>query len=58
MIRLVFPLLFLILSTGCSTIGGWFGDTDNSIPPAELQPITQAINIQQLWTTQVGSGAE
>ncbi|HRY15298.1 MAG: outer membrane protein assembly factor BamB [Candidatus Competibacteraceae bacterium] len=58
MIRLVLPLLILILSAGCSTIGGWFGDSDNSIPPAELQPIAQPINIQQLWTTQVGSGAD
>ncbi|MCB1777794.1 MAG: outer membrane protein assembly factor BamB [Candidatus Competibacteraceae bacterium] len=58
MIRLVFPLLILILSTGCSTVGGWFGDSDNAIPPAELQPISQASNIQQIWTTRIGSGAE
>ncbi|HRX71934.1 MAG: outer membrane protein assembly factor BamB [Gammaproteobacteria bacterium] len=58
MIRLAFPFLILILSAGCSTISGWFGDSDNSIPPAELQAIAQPIGVQQLWETRIGSGAE
>jgi outer membrane protein assembly factor BamB len=58
MIRLALPLLILILSTGCSTIGGWFGDSDNSIPPAELKTIAQPVSVQQLWETRIGSGAE
>ncbi len=58
MIRHVLPVLILILSAGCSTIGGWFGGSDNSTPPAELKPIAQPVNIQQLWETRVGSGAD
>lgn len=55
MIRPVLALL-LILSAGCSTISGWFGGSDHSIPPAELQPIAQPVNIQPLWETRPGSG--
>ena len=51
-------ILVLILSAGCSTISGWFGGSDNSTPPAELKTIAQPINVQQLWETRVGSGAE
>ncbi|HPF59428.1 MAG TPA: outer membrane protein assembly factor BamB [Candidatus Competibacteraceae bacterium] len=58
MIRLALSLLILILSTGCSTIGGWFGGSDNSIPPAALKTIDQPVGVQQLWETQIGSGAE
>jgi outer membrane protein assembly factor BamB len=60
MIRPSAPLLvlMLILSAGCSTIGGWFGGSDNSTPPAELKTIAQPISIQQLWETRVGAGAD
>ncbi|MCP5195574.1 MAG: outer membrane protein assembly factor BamB [Gammaproteobacteria bacterium] len=58
MMRRAFLFSILILSAGCSTISGWFGGSDNSIPPAELKPIAQPINAQQLWETQIGSGAE
>jgi len=58
MIRLTLPFLIVILSAGCSTIGGWFGSSDNSIPPAELKTIAQPVGVQQLWETQIGSGAE
>ena len=57
MIRRVFLLLTLVLSAGCSTIGGWFS-SDNSIPPAELKTIDQPIGVQQLWETKVGTGAK
>lgn len=54
MIRRLFLLLVLILSTSCS----WFGGSDNSIPPAKLQDIAQPVDVRQLWETQVGSGAK
>ena len=58
MIRPILPALILILSAGCSTISGWFGGSDNSVPPAELKSIAQSVNIQQLWETRVGSGTD
>jgi len=58
MIRPILPVLILILSAGCSTISGWFGGSDNSVPPAELKSIAQSVNIQQLWETRVGSGTD
>jgi outer membrane protein assembly factor BamB len=58
MVRHLLPLLLLVLSAGCSWLGGWFGGSDNSIPPAELQSIAQPIGVRQLWETQVGSGAK
>lgn len=57
MIRRTFLLLTLVLSAGCSTIGGWFS-SDNTIPPAELQTVAQPIGVQQLWETKVGAGAK
>ena len=58
MVRRLLPLLLLVLSAGCSWLGGWFGGSDNSIPPAELQNIAQPVGVRQLWETQVGSGAK
>ena len=57
MIRRTFLLLTLVLSAGCSTIGGWFS-SDNSIPPAELKTVAQPVGVQQLWETKVGAGAK
>ena len=54
MVRRLLPLVFLVLSAGCS----WFGGSDNSIPPAELKTIAQPVDVRQLWEAQVGSGAK
>lgn len=57
MARRLLLLLFLVLSTGCSWLGGWFGGADNTIPPARLKDIAQPVGVRQLWEAQVGSGA-
>ena len=54
MVRRLLPLLFLVLSAGCS----WFGGSDNSLPPAELKAVAQPIEIRSLWEAQIGAGAK
>lgn len=54
MMRFTAALLLIIFATGCS----WFGSTSNAIPPAALQTISQPVNVRQLWSTSVGSGAK
>ncbi len=54
MVRRLLPLLFLVLSAGCS----WFGGSDNSLPPAELKAVAQPMEIRSLWEAQIGAGAK
>jgi len=54
MVRRLLPLLFLVLSAGCS----WFGGSDNSLPPAELKAVAQPIGVRSLWEAQIGAGAK
>ncbi len=57
MIRRLLPLLLVVLSAGCGSLGSWFGRSDQTLQPAKLQSIAQPIAIQQLWQTRVGGGA-
>ena len=57
MIRRLLPLLLVVLSAGCGSLGSWFGRSDQTLQPAKLQSVAQPIAIQQLWQTRVGGGA-
>ena len=49
--------LLCFLLTGCGWVNSYLIGSDNSTPPAELQPIEQAVNIQSLWSVNASSGA-
>lgn len=47
-------LLVAILLGGCS----WFGDEDNSEPPAELQDFEPSVELKKIWSRSTGDGTE
>ena len=51
-------LLFLVFNlAACSTISGWFeSDEDEATAPAELTDIEEKVNIEKLWSVNVGNG--
>ncbi len=51
-------LLFLVFNlAACSTISGWFdSDDDEATAPAELTDITETVEIDELWSVDVGNG--
>lgn len=52
-------ILALLLSvSGCSTVKGWFTIDDEEDPtqPAELQDITETVDIDRLWSEGIGDG--
>tara|TARA_B110000503_G_scaffold25349_1_gene40054 strand:- start:20576 stop:21751 length:1176 start_codon:yes stop_codon:yes gene_type:complete len=51
-------LLFLVFNlTACSTISGWFdSDDDEATAPAELTDINETVDIDELWSVDVGNG--
>jgi len=48
-------LALLLVLSGCSTIGGWFGDDDGP-EPAALLDIDEEVEIDTLWSKSVGKG--
>ncbi|MFO1350225.1 MAG: outer membrane protein assembly factor BamB [Gammaproteobacteria bacterium] len=57
MARSLALLALTLLIAGCGWINAYFVGTDNSIPPAALQPLTNNIGVQTLWSRAVSSGA-
>lgn len=56
--RLAIVALSLALG-GCAWMGNWLqGGEDNSTPPAELVSFTPVLEVETLWSTQIGAGAD
>jgi outer membrane protein assembly factor BamB len=51
--RLLVAGLVLVLS-GCSTVGGWFGAGSPKAKPAELVEFTQTVTLTEAWKTDTG----
>ncbi len=43
---------------GCTTVGGWFGKTEEVDPPAELVDFEREIEVREIWSRSVGAGAK
>ncbi|MDX2506125.1 MAG: outer membrane protein assembly factor BamB [Gammaproteobacteria bacterium] len=50
----VFIIGFSFFLTAC----GFFSGEDNSIPPTELQDISQSVEVQSVWSKSVGVGVD
>ncbi|TCK17482.1 Beta-barrel assembly machine subunit BamB [Thiogranum longum] len=50
----VFAIFALMLLGGCS----WFGDKDNSEPPAKLQKFDEQLTLRSLWSRDTGVGTD
>lgn len=53
-------LIVLLLLSGCSTIGGWFGDDDNPDlnEPSELLSLSNEVDIDSVWSASPGDGSD
>ncbi len=62
MIRRLVILLVLVQLGGCATVSSWFegvlGGEDNSAPPAELKPIKATVELDRVWSTDIGVGSD
>jgi outer membrane protein assembly factor BamB len=56
LIRTISILLFVLLLAGCQTVGGWFSRDKGQEGPAELVDFTPSLQVDQLWSTNVGAG--
>tara|TARA_R110002049_G_scaffold21045_9_gene77384 strand:- start:1490 stop:2665 length:1176 start_codon:yes stop_codon:yes gene_type:complete len=55
--RHVLPLFMIFNLAACSTISGWFeSDDDEATAPAELIDINETVEIDELWSVDVGDG--
>ena len=50
-------ILSLSVTTGCSTVKGWFSDDDfDPREPVELQKIDEQVKVNKAWSRGVGNG--
>jgi outer membrane protein assembly factor BamB len=55
--RHIIPLFLIFNLAACSTISGWFeSDDDEATAPAELTDINETVEIDELWSVDVGDG--
>ncbi len=55
--RHLIPLFMALNLAACSTISGWFeSDDDEATAPAELVDIDETVDIDELWSVDVGDG--
>lgn len=56
--RIALICLIALTMNGCSTVKGWFGGSSKNAAaePAELKKMENAISVNRLWSTDVGSG--
>jgi len=55
-VRRIAVILLAVLLGGCSTISGWFGGEDNTVPPAKLEDIKDPVRLKELWSRDIGVG--
>jgi outer membrane protein assembly factor BamB len=55
-VRRAAVILLVALLGGCSTISGWFGGEDNTVPPAKLEDIKDPVRLKELWSRDIGVG--
>ena len=51
-------ILFSLYLTGCGWTKSLFGGEDNSIPPTELEDITESVQIRSVWSENTGVGLD
>lgn len=54
--RHLIPLFLIVNLAACSTISGWFESDDEATAPAELTDINETVEIDELWSVDVGDG--
>ncbi|MCP4042357.1 MAG: outer membrane protein assembly factor BamB [Gammaproteobacteria bacterium] len=58
MIRSLFIVVILAVAGGCATVKDYLSKDDNTTPPAELVEFTPLVEVNTLWSRDVGSGVE
>jgi outer membrane protein assembly factor BamB len=57
-LRSVVPVLAGLVIAGCSALSNLISNEDNSLPPAPLPKLQNALTIKTLWVQDVGAGAK
>lgn len=55
---LVITIFFSLYLSGCGWTDSFFGGDDNSIPPTELEDITESVQIRSVWSKNTGVGLD